>query len=55
MPQSLHGKRVSLIVDDTGWRNTAAFDLGVKAIVEIVRKVGGGLAGLGGATSFRSP
>ncbi|MBB4192654.1 ornithine carbamoyltransferase [Rhizobium aethiopicum] len=32
MPQSLHGKRVGIIVDDTGWRNTAAFDLGVKAM-----------------------
>ncbi|ARO24007.1 aspartate/ornithine carbamoyltransferase domain-containing protein [Rhizobium sp. TAL182] len=32
MPQSLLGKRVGVIVDDTGWRNTAAFDLGVKAM-----------------------
>ncbi|MGR9428702.1 ornithine carbamoyltransferase [Rhizobium leguminosarum] len=32
IPQSLKGKRVGVIVDDTGWRNTAAFDLGVKAM-----------------------
>ncbi|MHC4054576.1 ornithine carbamoyltransferase [Bradyrhizobium sp. 25ACV] len=32
MPQSLAGRRVALIVDDGGWRNTAAFALGVKAM-----------------------
>jgi len=32
MPQSLHGKRVALVVDDGGWRNTTAFDLGVQAM-----------------------
>ncbi|MDK4704058.1 ornithine carbamoyltransferase [Rhizobium sp. CNPSo 4062] len=32
MPQTLFGKRVGIIVDDTGWRNTTAFDLGVKAM-----------------------
>lgn len=32
MPQLLKGKCVGLIVDDTGWRNTAAFDLGVQAM-----------------------
>ena len=32
MPQALTAKRVGIIVDDTGWRNTAAFDLGVKAM-----------------------
>ncbi|MBX5195722.1 ornithine carbamoyltransferase [Rhizobium sp. NZLR10] len=32
MPQALRGQRVGIIVDDTGWRNTAAFDLGVKAM-----------------------
>ncbi|MGZ2432160.1 ornithine carbamoyltransferase [Rhizobium redzepovicii] len=32
MPQSLTGKRVALIVDDGGWRNTSAFDLGVQAM-----------------------
>ncbi|MBB3452579.1 ornithine carbamoyltransferase [Rhizobium sp. BK313] len=32
MPQSLFGKRVALIADDSGWRNTTAFDLGVQAL-----------------------
>lgn len=32
MPQTLQGERVGVIVDDTGWRNTTAFDLGVKAM-----------------------
>ncbi|TRB08676.1 ornithine carbamoyltransferase [Agrobacterium tumefaciens] len=32
MPQLLKGKRIGLIVDDTGWRNTTAFDLGVQAM-----------------------
>lgn len=32
MPQSLTGKRVALIADDSGWRNTTAFDLGVQAM-----------------------
>ncbi|WP_049734720.1 ornithine carbamoyltransferase [Rhizobium ecuadorense] len=32
MPQSLTGKRVALIADDGGWRNTTAFDLGVQAM-----------------------
>ncbi|MGH6996753.1 MAG: ornithine carbamoyltransferase [Phenylobacterium sp.] len=32
MPQSLDGRRLGLIVDDTGWRNTTAFDLGVQAM-----------------------
>ncbi|KRQ94616.1 ornithine carbamoyltransferase [Bradyrhizobium valentinum] len=32
MPQSLSGKRVALIADDSGWRNTSAFDLGVQAM-----------------------
>jgi ornithine carbamoyltransferase len=32
MPPSLSGKRVALIVDDSGWRNTTAFDLGVQAM-----------------------
>lgn len=32
MPQGLDGKRVALIVDDGGWRNTTAFELGVKAM-----------------------
>ncbi|MEX3953959.1 hypothetical protein AB4Y40_40480 [Paraburkholderia sp. EG287B] len=32
MPQSLAGKRVGLVVNDTGWRNTTAFDLGIQAM-----------------------
>lgn len=32
VPQSLAGKRVAVIADDGGWRNTTAFDLGVKAM-----------------------
>lgn len=32
MPQTLHGRRIGIVVDDTGWRNTTAFDLGVKAM-----------------------
>ena len=36
MPQTLDGKRIGLIVDDTGWRNTTAFELGVKAMGGIV-------------------
>lgn len=32
MPQSLSGKRVALIADDGGWRNTTAFDLGIQAM-----------------------
>jgi len=32
MPQTLEGRRVGLVVDDTGWRNTTAFDLGVQAM-----------------------
>lgn len=32
MPQSLAGRRIALIVDDGGWRNTTAFDLGTQAM-----------------------
>ena len=32
MPASLANKRVAVIVDDGGWRNTAAFGLGVQAM-----------------------
>lgn len=32
MPQPLAGKRVGLIVDDGGWRNTTAFDIGIQAM-----------------------
>lgn len=36
MPKTLKGKRIGLIVDDSGWRNTTAFDLGAKAMGGIV-------------------
>ncbi len=32
MPRSLEGRRIALIVDDGGWRNTTAFDLGIQAM-----------------------
>jgi len=32
MPDSLAGLRICLIVDDDGWRNTFAFDLGVQSM-----------------------
>lgn len=32
MPQSLATKRVALVVNDGGWRNTTAFDLGIRAM-----------------------
>lgn len=32
MPQSLQGKRIGLVVNDSGWRNTTAFDLGIQAM-----------------------
>ncbi|NPU68434.1 ornithine carbamoyltransferase [Bradyrhizobium sp. 83012] len=32
MPQTLAGRRIALVVDDGGWRNTTAFDLGVRAM-----------------------
>ena len=32
MPRSLDGVRVGLIVDDGGWRNTTAFDLGIQTM-----------------------
>jgi ornithine carbamoyltransferase len=32
MPQSLMGKRIALVVNDGGWRNTTAFDLGISAM-----------------------
>src|SRR5262249_9058971 len=32
MPQRLRGRRIALIVDDGGWRNTTAFDLGIQAM-----------------------
>ena len=32
MPQALAGKRIALVVNDDGWRNTTAFDLGIQAM-----------------------
>lgn len=32
MPQSLAARRVALVVNETGWRNTTAFDLGIQAM-----------------------
>ncbi|MEW6344130.1 MAG: ornithine carbamoyltransferase [Pseudomonadota bacterium] len=32
MPQSLSNKRVALVVNDTGWRNTTAFNLGIQSM-----------------------
>ncbi|NRO98545.1 ornithine carbamoyltransferase [Paraburkholderia sp. NMBU_R16] len=32
MPQSLSGKRLALVVNDSGWRNTTAFDLGIQTM-----------------------
>ncbi len=32
MPQSLSGRRIGLIVDDSGWRNTSALDLGIQSM-----------------------
>jgi ornithine carbamoyltransferase len=32
MPQALTGRRVALVVDDGGWRNTTAFELGIKSM-----------------------
>jgi len=32
MPQSLAGKHIGLVSNDTGWRNTTAFDLGIQSM-----------------------
>jgi ornithine carbamoyltransferase len=32
MVQSLAGRRIVLVVNDTGWRNTTAFDLGIQSM-----------------------
>ena len=32
VPQALQGVRVALVVDDSGWRNTTAFELGIKVM-----------------------
>jgi ornithine carbamoyltransferase len=45
MPQSLEGRRIALIVDDGGWRNTTAFDLGIQAMGGICTHVPASLGG----------
>lgn len=45
MPKSLEGRRVALIVDDGGWRNTTAFDLGIQAMGGICAHVPASLGG----------
>ncbi|CDZ56593.1 ornithine carbamoyltransferase [Neorhizobium galegae] len=45
MPKSLEGRRVALIVDDGGWRNTTAFDLGIQAMGGICTHVPASLGG----------
>ena len=47
MPQALAGRRVALVVDDGGWRNTTAFELGIQAM--------GGAAGVNAANRGESP
>lgn len=32
VPQTLQGLRVALVIDDSGWRNTTAFELGILAM-----------------------
>ncbi|UIK04274.1 ornithine carbamoyltransferase [Neorhizobium galegae] len=45
MPKSLEGRRVALIVDDGGWRNTTAFDLGIQTMGGICTHVPASLGG----------
>jgi ornithine carbamoyltransferase len=45
MPKSFEGRRVALIVDDGGWRNTTAFDLGTQAMGGICTHVPASLGG----------
>ena len=45
MPQALAGRRVALVVDDTGWRNTTAFELGIAAMGGICARAPVTLAG----------
>ncbi len=45
MPKSLEGRRVALIVDDGGWRNTTASDLGIQAMGGICTHVPVSLGG----------
>ncbi|MCQ1571077.1 ornithine carbamoyltransferase [Neorhizobium galegae] len=45
MPKSLEGRRIALIVDDGGWRNTTAFDLGIQTMGGICTHVPASLGG----------
>ena len=45
MPQALAGRRVALVVDDGGWRNTTAFELGIQAMGGICARAPLSLAG----------
>jgi ornithine carbamoyltransferase len=45
MPQALAGRRVALVVDDYGWRNTTAFELGIAAMGGICARAPVTLAG----------
>ncbi|CDN49245.1 Rossmann-fold NAD(P)-binding domain-containing protein [Neorhizobium galegae] len=45
MPKSLEGRRIALIVDEGGWRNTTAFDLGIQAMGGICAHVPASLGG----------
>lgn len=45
MPQALAGRRVALVVDDGGWRNTTAFELGIAAMGGICARAPITLAG----------
>lgn len=45
VPQVLEGMRVALVVDDGGWRNTTAFELGVKAMGGLCVRASVSLAG----------
>lgn len=45
MPQVLAGRRVALVVDDGGWRNTTAFELGIAAMGGICARAPITLAG----------
>ncbi|GAB5469972.1 MAG: ornithine carbamoyltransferase [Rhodospirillales bacterium] len=45
MPQSLAGKRIGLLVEESGWRNTTALSLGVQAMRGICQTVSASLSG----------
>jgi len=45
MPQGLAGRRLALVVDDYGWRNTTAFELGIASMGGICARAPVTLAG----------